>query len=161
MSLSRFLSRLPRRPAPVGPEPQQYGALCWRRRKGRVQVLLVTTRRTGRWTPPKGWPMSGRAPHDAARQEAWEEAGVIGRARPDPVGHYSYIKHSPVRGARRFRVDLFALRVERLKAEFPEAATRERRWFDLSDAAAAVEEPGLREILRDFVPPRGDGAGNA
>jgi hypothetical protein len=35
---------------------QQYGSLPWRvSRKGIMRVLLVTSRRCGRWMLPKGW----------------------------------------------------------------------------------------------------------
>ena len=51
----------------------QFAALCYRIKRGKVQVLLVTSRRTKRWIVPKGWPMEGRTPADSAAQEAWEE----------------------------------------------------------------------------------------
>jgi 8-oxo-dGTP pyrophosphatase MutT (NUDIX family) len=41
-------------PPPTAPEAAQVAALCWRMHKGRVQVLLVTSRDTGRWVLPKG-----------------------------------------------------------------------------------------------------------
>ena len=34
----------------------QYGALCYKLTRKGVQVLLVTSRDTGRWLLPKGWP---------------------------------------------------------------------------------------------------------
>ena len=43
---------------------------------GRIEVLLITSRDTGRWIIPKGWPMIGRKAHRAAEREAFEEAGV-------------------------------------------------------------------------------------
>ena len=57
----------------------QFGALCYRIVKNKAQVLLITSRRTKRWVIPKGWPMQGKTPGDSALQEAWEEAGVIGK----------------------------------------------------------------------------------
>ncbi|WP_132528706.1 hypothetical protein [Rhizobium sp. BK376] len=37
-----------------------------------LEVLLITTRECHRWTLPKDRPMSGKASHDAAKQEALE-----------------------------------------------------------------------------------------
>lgn len=37
----------------------QFGALCWRMHRGNVQVLLITSRDTGRWIIPKAGRMSG------------------------------------------------------------------------------------------------------
>ena len=40
----------------------QFGAICYRMRKGKPQVLLITSRGTGRWVLPKGWPIDGKPP---------------------------------------------------------------------------------------------------
>ena len=40
--------------------------------------MLLTSRQTSRWVIPKGWPMAGRKPTQAAVREAYEEAGLIG-----------------------------------------------------------------------------------
>jgi 8-oxo-dGTP pyrophosphatase MutT (NUDIX family) len=79
---------------------------------GVARVLLLTSRETKRWVIPKGWPMKGRKPYEAAAQEALEEAGVSGRAWKKPVGAYSYFK----RRDRHFdicQVDVYLLRVEK------------------------------------------------
>lgn len=55
---------------------QQYGALCFRfGEDGAVEILLITSRDSGRWIIPKGWPMKKKEPHEAAAVEAWQEAG--------------------------------------------------------------------------------------
>jgi ADP-ribose pyrophosphatase YjhB (NUDIX family) len=73
----------------------QFGALCFRRSKTKKaghEILLVSSRDTGRWIIPKGWPMDRETPAAAAAMEAWEEAGVRGRIFETCVGHYSYHK---------------------------------------------------------------------
>ena len=70
----------------------QFAALCWRVMDGKVQILLITSRGSGRWIVPKGWPMDGQTPGEAALTEAWEEAGVLGKVDWRPVGLYSYSK---------------------------------------------------------------------
>ena len=59
---------------------------------GVTRVLLLTSRETKRWVIPKGWPMKGRKPYEAAAQEALEEAGVTGQAKKKPIGTYTYFK---------------------------------------------------------------------
>ena len=57
----------------------QFGVLpCRVAGNGRVQVMLLTSRETGRWVIPKGWPMKGTRPREGAAQEAFEEAGLVG-----------------------------------------------------------------------------------
>ena len=72
----------------------QSAALCWRMHKGRVQVLLITSRDTGRWVIPKGWPMTGLSSAAAAAREAWEEAGVEGKVQETVLGTFVYDKLS-------------------------------------------------------------------
>ena len=59
---------------------------------GAREVLLITSRETRRWVVPKGWPMKGRKPWEAAAQEALEEAGVVGRPRKKPAGTYTDVR---------------------------------------------------------------------
>jgi 8-oxo-dGTP pyrophosphatase MutT (NUDIX family) len=49
-----------RTPARDEAERLQYAALCYRAQRGKLQILMITSRDTGRWIIPKGWPMPGR-----------------------------------------------------------------------------------------------------
>jgi len=130
----------------------QYGALPWRIAEGELQVMLITTRRTGRWMIPKGWPMDDRAPHEAAAQEAYEEAGVRGRIDPRLVGAFHYDKVRKSGETKRLRVDVYPLEVVEELADWPEAHERERRWLAQGDAAEAVREPELKMVIVGFRP---------
>ncbi|MEJ2016863.1 MAG: NUDIX domain-containing protein, partial [Maritimibacter sp.] len=70
----------------------QFGALPWRLKAGKVQILLITSRGSGRWIIPKGWPMHGQTPSEAAATEAYEEAGIEGKLSPMVLGFYGYRK---------------------------------------------------------------------
>ncbi len=64
---------------------------------------MITSRDTGRWILPKGWPIDGLDEAGSALQEAWEEAGVKdGRIANAPIGTFDYQK----RFERRRRSDL-------------------------------------------------------
>ncbi|MEF3047241.1 NUDIX hydrolase [Pseudotabrizicola sp. L79] len=128
----------------------QYGAVCWRLHRGKVEVLLVTSRDTGRWVIPKGWPcgkLSG--PHSAA-QEAWEEAGVEGQITETSLGVYTYLKRRLPKDPLPCAVTVFPLRVARLAEKFPERKERQRKWFAARKAARKVDEPELRQILSNL-----------
>ena len=125
----------------------QIAALCWRFNKGRVQVLLVTSRETRRWVLPKGWPITGLIPAAAAAREAWEEAGVEGKVCATAIGSYTYDKILPNRDALACAVAVFPLRVEFLKSHFPEQKERRRKWFSAEDASHLVAEPELADLL--------------
>jgi 8-oxo-dGTP pyrophosphatase MutT (NUDIX family) len=130
------------------PDFVQVAALCLREGRAGPEVLLVTSRGSGRWVPPKGWPMKGRTLAGAAQQEAWEEAGVIGQVRETPLGYYTYGKRHRTGLPLACRVEVFRLDVADLAGDWPERRKRKRRWMHPNDAAEAVDEPGLAEILR-------------
>lgn len=131
----------------------QFAALCFRVKNDKVQILLITSRGSGRWIVPKGWPMDNATPHEAAAQEAWEEAGVIGKAVPRPLGLYSYIKETGEADANLPCVAMvYPVRVKSLSKDYPEVGQRKRKWVSQKKAAAMVDEPELARILRDFDP---------
>ncbi len=137
----------------------QHGALCWRLHRATVQVLLVSSRGTGRWIIPKGWPIAGLGPHQTALREAWEEAGVQGHADELCLGLYPYLKAIGTDRMIPCLVSVYPVRVTRLRDRFPERKERLRKWFTPQKAAAKVDEPELRTLLSGFVPPVPGGTG--
>jgi 8-oxo-dGTP pyrophosphatase MutT (NUDIX family) len=129
----------------------QYAALPFRRKtNSRTQVMLVTSRETGRWIIPKGWPKKRKAPHASAALEALEEAGVVGEVGRDPIGSYSYKKRLKSGTVVACDVHVFPLEVKRQQKSWPEKEEREFQWFSPTDAAKVVREPVLRAIIRAF-----------
>ncbi|HZH28620.1 MAG TPA: NUDIX hydrolase [Azospirillaceae bacterium] len=112
-----------------------------------IEVLLVTSRDTGRWVLPKGWVEKGWAPPDMAAREAFEEAGVEGRIRSAPIGSYTYDKRLPKNRIRVCKVHVFVLEVERELDAWPEMDQRQRRWMTPGQAAYLVAEGGLVDLL--------------
>jgi len=138
---------------PPYPPDMQVAALCWRKVKGSKEVLLVTSRDTGRWIVPKGWPIDGMNAAESALQEAWEEAGVRGTAsKAKLVGTFSYDKRLDNGTSRPLIALVYKLRVRKrdLSDRFPEVEERERLWLHPKKAAKLVDEPELQEILRRF-----------
>jgi 8-oxo-dGTP pyrophosphatase MutT (NUDIX family) len=129
----------------------QVAALPWRRdTDGAVQVLLITSRETRRWVIPKGWPMKGKTPAEAAAQEAYEEAGVLGVVEEIPLGRYVYEKRAPKRKAQRVEVTVFPLEVLVERAAWPEHQQREKRWLPATEAADLLEENDLQTLVAAF-----------
>lgn len=135
---------------PVTNLPQQTGALPWRRRGKKLQVLLVTGRLSKRWTVPKGWPMFGKTLAEAAACEAYEEAGVKGVAEVEPIGRFDHTKTHSQLGMLDVTILVHALEAKRVLSSWPEKADRDRRWLDIDEAAELVQNPQLREILLGF-----------
>ncbi|NTF30955.1 NUDIX hydrolase [Rhizobium skierniewicense] len=134
------------------PPRQQYAALCYRRAKktGDVEVLLLTSRDTGRWVIPKGWPMEGKKAHAVAEREAFEEAGVRGRVEKNHFGFFDYDKKLRNGVQVPCRVQVHLLEVVDMVKNFPERASRTLEWVTPQEASRRVNEPELKELFLSF-----------
>ena len=133
----------------------QFGALCYRISDGKIQVLLITSRRTQRWILPKGWPENGMTPGESAANEAMEEAGVTGKLNERPLGVYYYEKN--VGNGKNYPciVTIYALKVKKNWADYQEKSERRRKWFSQKGAAKRVLEPDLALLIKSFNPLQG------
>ena len=143
----------PSMPPPIAEHPRrQVAALPWRlAAEGEVEVCLVTTRETRRWTVPKGWPMKRLTDRAAARAEAEQEAGVTGKIAKSAIGAYTYWKRLPDRFDF-VRVEVYPLRVVAHLEQWKEKGEREVRWLPTDVAARLVEEPDLATLIAGFHP---------
>ncbi len=139
------------RPILQRPKRVQVAALCHRKTADGKEVLLITSRDTGRWIVPKGWPIAGFDGAGAALQEAWEEAGVKrAEITSEPVGTYEYDKGLGEGLSTRVVTSVYPAKVLELRADYPEADERTRAWYNPQEAADLVDEPELKAILRAF-----------
>lgn len=129
----------------------QAAALPWRLTERGVEILLVTSRDTGRWILPKGWPEGEEDLWKAAEREAAEEAGISGSIAASELGRYYYGKALPTGMERRCEVHVYPLEVNRVADKWPERKARLRRWFAPQEAAARVREPDLGELIAAFA----------
>jgi 8-oxo-dGTP pyrophosphatase MutT (NUDIX family) len=125
----------------------QIAALPFRKRRGKLEVLLITSRETKRWVIPKGWPMVGLKDYNAAKQEAFEEAGVQGRIGTKAIGHFDYHKRLKTGADRHCRVEIYPLKVFAMKRNWPEKHERTRTWFSVEEAAQKVGEAELSVLI--------------
>ena len=128
----------------------QYAALPYRLVGRQVQILLITSRGVGRWVIPKGWPMPGLKPQDAAAMEAAEEAGVVGEIEAHPLGSYHYQKRLKSGREVAAQVIVFPFHVTFQAEAWKEQGQRAHQWFPCARAAQLVAEPALRRLIRDF-----------
>lgn len=130
-------------------ELQQVGVLPWRIGKGgEARVLLITSRRSGRWIVPKGRLMKGCPPRAAASREAFEEGGVIGVLSKTPVTTYRYMKCLDDGSHVACRVAVFGMNVRGTLIDWREKGQRQRRWFSFNAAAALLGDSELSAFVR-------------
>jgi 8-oxo-dGTP pyrophosphatase MutT (NUDIX family) len=110
------------------------------------RVCVVTSRSGKRWVIPKGCLEPGKTAGEIALQEAWEEAGLVGALRPEPVGSYVYEKAGLT-----CHVTVFLMQVTDGVQDWPECELRERAWVSFTEAIARIDDPGLRELIRSVA----------
>jgi 8-oxo-dGTP pyrophosphatase MutT (NUDIX family) len=113
-----------------------------------IQVVLITSRSSGKWGIPKGIIERNMSPQDSAAKEAHEEAGVVGNVADRAVAEYEYRKWGGV-----CKVQVFALEVTEVLAEWDEMHVRNRTIVPLAEAIELVK-PELTEVLKQFQNPR-------
>lgn len=151
-----LLQQLARTPEKLFAEAfrNQIGVICFRYKddRGEIEILVITSRDSGRWIVPKGWPMKGKKPHEAAAIEAWEEAGVRGKVCKMPVGRYTYLKDLDDGSVVPCIVDMFQVEVKEVRTEFKEQGQRQLNWVSPDEAARRVREIELKSLLVNFKP---------
>lgn len=135
------------------PPRQQYAALCYRMKKkqGLLEVLVATSRDTGRWVIPKGWPMADKKAHQVAEREAFEEVGVKGKVEKEPLGTFNYRKMLDNGLRIPVVVQVHALEVDECLKSFPEKGSRTLEWVSCEEAAMRVNEPELKILFLQFA----------
>lgn len=130
-------------PAPV------VAAICYRRRNGKIEFLLVRAKGGNSWTFPKGHveKAPSEPPWEAAQREADEEAGVGGAIETEPFTSYAYGKSN----AREDVVAAYLMSVESERK--PDEPERKPQWFSPERAiemlaAGGREEKHMREHER-------------
>lgn len=116
---------------------------------GNIEVLLVTSRRKGRWGLPKGHVPKGMAAHLSAAREAFEEAGVLGKVEQEPIGSYLRFDASP-KSAQAVRIEVYPMKVTTEAPTWPEMHQRTRLWATVAEAIELVRSDGMRHALSAF-----------
>ena len=130
------------------PARLQIAALCMRPGETETEILLVSTRDTGRLILPKCWPEADKQDYETAATEAYEEAGVVGKADPCALGTFSSYKGRSDGSKIRTRVLVFKLQFEKQLNKFPELGQRQCIRLPFSEAVHRANENSLKRFLR-------------
>jgi 8-oxo-dGTP pyrophosphatase MutT (NUDIX family) len=122
---------------------KQAAALPFRDLGGQLEICLITTRTSGRWSIPKGFIDPGDTAAGTARKEAGEEAGVRGRVVGSPVGYYEITK-----GGATYTVAVYLLHVDRVDAQWDEQDLRTRRWVTADEAVGLLKGHPVEAVFR-------------
>lgn len=122
----------------------------WRDTGHGVEIMLITSRDTGRWVLPKGWPEAKELLCEAAAREAGEEAGLSGTISHHEAGRYFYAKALASGEEVPCEVLVFPLQVDKIADRWKEKRSRTRKWVSPAEAVRMVNEPDLGQIIAYF-----------
>jgi len=130
-----------------GPVPDyfftQSAVLPYRLVDGRLEIMLIASRKGTRWVVPKGVKEQELSLRDSAAKEALEEGGVRGNVAAEPIGQYEYRKWGGV-----CAVTVFPMEVtESIPEEEWEESHRERRCGEAQEAQRLLDERALQKMV--------------
>lgn len=124
------------------------GVLPYRSNGHGLELLLITTRRSKRWSVPKGHCRGEAQARRTAAAEAYEEAGLEGTVAKRPIGTFSHAKSGPALSTEA-TVLLYPMRVARQLDSWPEKGERRLMWAGPRKAAKLVD-PELSALIKRF-----------
>lgn len=117
--------------------------------EGKVEVLLVTTSRSKRWSIPKGKEEPHLSLADNAAKEAFEEAGVVGEIYEDALGMFRTVQRRKS-GSVTLKVWVYLMKVTETLEVWPEMKLRKTKWVSCREAEELLSEPFLKKICRNL-----------
>ncbi len=118
------------------------GVVPYLRKDGQIYTVIITSK-AGQWIFPKGRIDPGMTAPEAAEVEAFEEAGLKGTVKPEPVGLYIQPKNQ---WGDETPVEMYLMAVEEVLDDWQESGWRKREILPLAEAKMKVWE-----ILREIV----------
>ncbi len=107
-----------------------------------VEFCLITSKKSGKWSLPKGTIRSEETVSDTIARQAYKEAGVRGELIEDPIGTYSYHKWETI-----LEVVVLSMRVHECDEVWPDAEVRKRCWVDGDEAVKLLHKPDHQKLV--------------
>lgn len=125
---------------------RQSGVVPYRIKDGELEILMITSRKNGKWIIPKGVVEPYMTPQQSAAQEAYEEAGIYGEVGDQPVGRYEVDKWGGV-----CTIVVYPMLVTKEYDDWMEKNFRKRRWMSPEKAAEKAGKKAVSEIISKFA----------
>lgn len=121
----------------------QSGVIPYRKKNGKLEVLLVTSIKKRNWIIPKGFIEYNMSPFQSAKKEAFEEAGIKGGNSTKILGSFKVKKNGS-----ELLTKIYSMKVTRVFKDYPEKNLRKRKWLSVSDAAKKVDIDEVAKMIR-------------
>lgn len=119
----------------------QSAVIPYRKRKGALEVLLITSRRKKRWIIPKGIKELDMSAQQSAAKEAFEEAGIEGKVSHTSIGSYQNLKWGG-----KCTVRIYCMKVQKVHKKWNET-WRKRKWVPIDDVSSYINNKKLQQVV--------------
>ncbi len=117
----------------------QSSVIPYRIKKGKPQILIISSSKKKHWVVPKGIKEPGLSPQESAAKEAEEEAGVEGKVGSKMIGSYIYDKWGAT-----CTVEVFPMKVTKvIPKKYWDERHRGREWVSPKQAAKELKQQEL------------------
>ena len=120
---------------------KKWGVVPYRKKKGKLKVLLITTRNDN-WGLPKGNLIKKIGARKTALREAYEEAGIVGEIKGKGK------KFWPAPGE---SIYFWPMTVEKELNRWPERNYRTRKWVKPSKALQLIKRKAYKKAIELFA----------
>jgi phosphohistidine phosphatase len=125
----------------------QSSVIPYRLRKGKPEILIISSSKNKHWVVPKGIHDPGLSERESAAKEAEEEAGIEGKVAKAAIGSYQYPKWGAT-----CTVRVFPMEVTRLIPEKEwEERHRGRKWVSPEQASQELRQRELHPMVLELA----------
>jgi 8-oxo-dGTP pyrophosphatase MutT (NUDIX family) len=120
---------------------KKWGVVPYRKKKGKLKVLLITTRNDN-WGLPKGNLIKKIGARKTALREAYEEAGLVGEIKGKGKKFWPASEES---------IYFWPMTVEKELNRWPERNYRTRKWVKPSKALQLIKRKAYKKAIKLFA----------
>ena len=113
---------------------------------GTIEFCLITSRKSGKWSLPKGTIRSEETVTDTITRQANKEAGIRGELFDNPVGAYTYSKWETL-----LEVVVLLMKVRECDEEWPDMKMRKRCWASAAEAIELLAREDHKKLVEKAV----------
>jgi len=123
---------------------EQSSVIPYREINGKLEIMVVMSSKNKHWVIPKGIHDPGLTAQQSAEKEAFEEAGVEGKAAKKEIGRYRYPKWDA-----ECEVKVFPMPVSKVLPEAQwQERHRKRQWLSVEKATDLVKNPDVQQLIK-------------
>ena len=118
-------------------------AVPYRDNGEQIEFCLITSKKMGKWSLPKGSIRDDDTPSETIRRQALREAGLHGEIMDEPLGSYEYWKWDEM-----LAVVVLLMHVHQCDEEWTDMDVRKRCWVSKDKAIKLLAKDDHKKLIQ-------------